>query len=176
MDPGPLWCLPAGLIQSLTVLLMTLAIMVMMACRSIISQTSMLTAFLMRHKDQIIYDKYIYGPDVIFYGPQEINYYLTNIYIYMVLMTFLMAGQLCAGLHRHLLTALSPHLLILVLAIIVIAIIIVTIIIAIIIIAIIIITRPKPAYGRQGLDWIVGPGYSFVVFSTNKTMETNQKP
>ena len=89
----------------------------------------------------------------------------------MVLMTFLMAGRLCAGLQRHLLTALSPHLLILVLAIIVIAIIIV-----IIIIAIIIITRPKPAYGRQGLDWIVGPGYSFVVFSTNKTMETNQKP
>ena len=37
-------------------------------------------------------------------------------------------------------------------------------------------TRPKPAYGRQGLDWIFGPGYSFVVFSTNKTMETNQKP
>ena len=29
-------------------------------------------------------------------------------------------------------------------------------------------TRPKPAYGRQGLDWIVGPGYSFVVFSTNR--------
>ena len=28
-------------------------------------------------------------------------------------------------------------------------------------------TRPKPAYGRQGLDWIVGPGYSFVVFSTD---------
>ena len=26
-------------------------------------------------------------------------------------------------------------------------------------------TRPKPAYGRQGLDWIVGPGYSFVVLS-----------
>ena len=24
-------------------------------------------------------------------------------------------------------------------------------------------TRPKPAYGRQGLDWIIGPGYSFVV-------------
>ena len=24
-------------------------------------------------------------------------------------------------------------------------------------------TRPKPAYGRQGLDWIVGPEYSFVV-------------
>ena len=44
------------------------------------------------------------------------------------------------------------------------------------IITIIIITRPKPAYGRQGLDWIVWPGYSFVVFSTNKTMETNQKP
>ena len=37
-------------------------------------------------------------------------------------------------------------------------------------------TRPKPADGRQGLDWIVGPGYSFVVSSTNKTMETNQKP
>ena len=28
------------------------------------------------------------------------------------------------------------------------------------------IIRPKPAYGRQGLEWIVGPGYSFVVFST----------
>ena len=41
---------------------------------------------------------------------------------------------------------------------------------------IIITTRPKPAYGRQGLDWIVGPDYSFVVFSTNKTMETSQKP
>ena len=40
---------------------------------------------------------------------------------------------------------------------------------------IIIITKAK-AYGRQGLDWIVGPGYSFVVFSTDKTMETNQKP
>ena len=38
------------------------------------------------------------------------------------------------------------------------------------------VTRPKPAYGRQGLDWISGPGYSFVVFSTNKTMGTNQKP
>ena len=49
------------------------------------------------------------------------------------------------------------------------------IIVIIIVIIIIIITRPKPAYGRQGLDWIVGPGYSFVVFSTNKTMETNQK-
>ena len=35
-------------------------------------------------------------------------------------------------------------------------------------------TRPKPAYGRQGLDWIVGPGYSFVVFSINKTMETKK--
>ena len=32
---------------------------------------------------------------------------------------------------------------------------------------IIIITRPKPAYVQQGLDWIIGPGYSFVVFSTN---------
>ena len=29
-------------------------------------------------------------------------------------------------------------------------------------------TRPKPAYGRQGLDWIFGPGYSFVVFLTNR--------
>ena len=29
-------------------------------------------------------------------------------------------------------------------------------------------TRLKPAYGQQGLDWIVGPGYSFVVFSTNR--------
>ena len=27
-------------------------------------------------------------------------------------------------------------------------------------------TRPKPAYGPQGLDWIVGPGYRFAVFST----------
>ena len=33
---------------------------------------------------------------------------------------------------------------------------------------ILLITRPKPAYGRQGLDWIIGPGYSFVVFSTNR--------
>ena len=49
-------------------------------------------------------------------------------------------------------------------------------IIIIVIIITIMITRPKPAYGQQGLDWIVGPGYSFVVFSTNKTMETNQKP
>ena len=44
------------------------------------------------------------------------------------------------------------------------------------VIIIIIITRPKPAYSRQGLDWILGPGYSFVVVSTDKTMETNQKP
>ena len=29
-------------------------------------------------------------------------------------------------------------------------------------------TRPKPAYGRQGQDWIIGPGCSFVVFSTNR--------
>ena len=29
-------------------------------------------------------------------------------------------------------------------------------------------TRPKPAYGRQGPDWIIRPGYSFVVFSTNR--------
>ena len=28
-------------------------------------------------------------------------------------------------------------------------------------------TRPKPAYGRQGLDWIVGPEYSFGVLSTS---------
>ena len=30
-------------------------------------------------------------------------------------------------------------------------------------------TRPKPAHGRQGqgLDWIVGPGYSFGVFSAS---------
>ena len=52
----------------------------------------------------------------------------------------------------------------------------VTIISPTIIIIIIITTRPKPAYGRQGLDWIVGPGYRVVVFSTNKTMGTNQKP
>ena len=37
-------------------------------------------------------------------------------------------------------------------------------------------TMPKPAYNRQGLDWIIGSGNSFVVFSTHKTMETNQKP
>ena len=30
-------------------------------------------------------------------------------------------------------------------------------------------TRPKPAYGRQGLDWIIGPGYSFGVFSTSRS-------
>ena len=29
-------------------------------------------------------------------------------------------------------------------------------------------TRPKPAYARQGLDRIVGPGYSFVVFSISR--------
>ena len=33
---------------------------------------------------------------------------------------------------------------------------------------IIIITRPKLAYGWQGLDWIVGPEYSFRVFYTWK--------
>ena len=32
-------------------------------------------------------------------------------------------------------------------------------------------TRPKPAYGRQGLDWIVRPGYSFVVFSYNRGVQ-----
>ena len=26
-------------------------------------------------------------------------------------------------------------------------------------------TRQKPGYGRQSLDWIVGQGYSFEVFS-----------
>ena len=29
-------------------------------------------------------------------------------------------------------------------------------------------TRPKPAYDRQGLDWIVGPEYSFRVFSMSR--------
>ena len=29
--------------------------------------------------------------------------------------------------------------------------------------------RPKLAYSRQGLDWIVGPGYSFGVFSTSRS-------
>ena len=90
-------------------------------------------AFLMRQMDQILFYKYIYGADGIFYWPQEVKYDLTN--TYMVLMTFLMADQLCAGLHPHLLTALSQHLLILVPAIIVIA----TIVINIIVIAIIII-------------------------------------
>ena len=31
-------------------------------------------------------------------------------------------------------------------------------------------TRPKPAYGRQGIDWIVGPGYSFGVFSMSQCL------
>ena len=42
-----------------------------------------------------------------------------------------------------------------------------------------ILTRLKPAYGQQGLDWIVGPGYSFVVFSTKKPWKptkNNEKP
>ena len=30
------------------------------------------------------------------------------------------------------------------------------------------VNRPMPAYGRQGLDWIVGPEYSFRVFLTWK--------
>ena len=67
----------------------------------------------------------------------------------MVLMTLLMAGQLCAGLHRHLLTALSPHLLILVPAIIIIPAIIVNaiiIVIAIIVIAINNIFFPRHYY------------------------------
>ena len=29
-------------------------------------------------------------------------------------------------------------------------------------------SRPKPTYGRPGLDWIVGPGYSFGVFSMSR--------
>ena len=29
-------------------------------------------------------------------------------------------------------------------------------------------TRPKLAYGREGLDWIVRPGYNFGVFSTSR--------
>ena len=46
-------------------------------------------------------------------------------------------------------------------------------------------TRPKPAYGRQGLDWIIRPEYSFRVFSmwkmknqpwTMKTMKNHEKP
>ena len=32
-----------------------------------------------------------------------------------------------------------------------------------------ILTRPKPAYGRQGLDWIVGPEYSFRVKNEKPT-------
>ena len=58
----------------------------------------------------------------------------------------------------------------------VVVIIIIDSITVVIVAVVIIITRPKPAYGRQGLDWIVWPGYSFVVFSTNKIMETNHKP
>ena len=38
----------------------------------------------------------------------------------------------------------------------------------IIFIILIILTRPKPAYGRQGLEWIVRPGYSFGVFSMSR--------
>ena len=29
-------------------------------------------------------------------------------------------------------------------------------------------SRPKPTYGRPGLDWIVWPGYSFGVFSMSR--------
>ena len=32
----------------------------------------------------------------------------------------------------------------------------------------VIINRPKPFYGREGLDWIVGPEYSLGVFSTSR--------
>ena len=35
-------------------------------------------------------------------------------------------------------------------------------------------TRPKPAYGRQGLDWIVGPGYSFTYTFLSLTGGYNQ--
>ena len=44
------------------------------------------------------------------------------------------------------------------------------------ILLIIILTRPKPAYGRQGLDWIVWPGYRFVVFSTMEPTKNHEKP
>ena len=36
-----------------------------------------------------------------------------------------------------------------------------------------VLTRQKPAYGRQGLDWIVRPGYSS---NHDTTMETNWPP
>ena len=35
------------------------------------------------------------------------------------------------------------------------------------------VTRPKPAFGRQGLDWIVRPVNSFVVVSTNRGILTS---
>ena len=39
-------------------------------------------------------------------------------------------------------------------------------------------SRPKPAYGRQGLDWFVRPGCSFEVFSTScfAHLVTNRGP
>ena len=33
-------------------------------------------------------------------------------------------------------------------------------------------TRPKPAYDRQGQDWIVRPEYSFGVFSKSRLTPT----
>ena len=30
------------------------------------------------------------------------------------------------------------------------------------------VTRPKPAYGRQGPDWIIGPEFSYGLFSTSR--------
>ena len=43
--------------------------------------------------DQALFDKYINGADFIINGQQEIKYFLTNKYIYMVLMTFLMGNK-----------------------------------------------------------------------------------
>ena len=45
-----------------------------------------------------------------------------------------------------------------------------------------VVTRPKPAYCRQGLDWIVRPEYSFRVFKIKKhkiprgTMKNHENP
>ena len=45
-----------------------------------------------------------------------------------------------------------------------------------------VVTRPKPADGRQGLDWIVGPKYSIRVKMKNKpatkkkTIKTDLEP
>ena len=37
-------------------------------------------------------------------------------------------------------------------------------------------TRPKPAYSRRGLDWIIGPGYSFGVFSAPSVLSSVDDP